>query len=195
MDASMQQMDFVKQMKRGDICGFDIMYEKYKNQAMHMAYLITGNYADAEDILQEAFVKCYCNINELKENDKFQSWFFQLLTRTAWRYCKKRGKEQPVDEIFEMQKLCIGESALEQIIKNERTNVLMKAIGSLAVKQRTVIILYYYNQLSIPEIAKVMKCKEGTVKSRLYVARNQLREIYDLYDYEEEKFYAAGERI
>lgn len=194
----MQQIDFVKQMKQGDICGFDIMYEKYKNQAMHMAYLIAGNYADAEDILQEAFVKCYCNISELKENDKFQPWFFQLLTRTAWRYCKKRSKEQPVEEIFDVQsmkQINVEGSALDQIMQRERTNVLCKAIGSLSMKQRTVVVLYYYNQMSIQEMAKVMKCKEGTVKSRLFVARNQLRKIYDLYDYEEEKYYGSGERV
>jgi len=190
--------DFVVQMKQGNICGFDIMYEKYKNRAMRMAYLIAGNYADAEDILQEAFVKCYCNIKNLKEDDKFQAWFFQLLTRTAWRYCKKRVKEQPVEEIFDIQsnqETRTGSSALEQILKSERTSILMDAISSLAVKQRTVVILYYYNQLSISEIAEVMKCSEGTVKSRLFIARNRLRSVYNLYEYEEETYYVSGERV
>lgn len=198
MKATMEQVDFVKQMKQGNVCGFDTMYEKYKNQAMRMAYLIAGNYADAEDILQEAFVKCYCNIHKLKEDDKFQSWFFQLLTRTAWRYCKKRQKEQPVEEIFDIRNTRdthTGASALEQILQSERTSILMDAISSLVIKQRTVVILYYYNQLSLSEIAEVMKCSIGTVKSRLFVARNHLRGIYSLYDYEEETYYVSGERI
>lgn len=142
----MEEEQLVKKFQNGSKEAFDLLYEKYKNQALRSIYLISNSRYDCEDIVQEAFVKMYTHIGELKDVTQFKSWFFQILYRTAWRYMKQKAKESPSEEI-----------------------------EKLDIKHRTVVVLYYYNELSIAEIAKIVGCFEGTVKSRLANARKRLK--------------------
>ena len=84
----MKEEILVEQMKNGNKDAFDALYEKYKNIAIHTAYLITGNLADSEDVVQETFVKVYLHSTELKNNSGFKAWMMQILVRTAYRMGK-----------------------------------------------------------------------------------------------------------
>lgn len=72
----MEESQLVEQIKKGSREAFDRLYEKYMNTAVRMAYLITGNLADSEDVVQESFVKAYLHMQELKDNNGFKAWFF-----------------------------------------------------------------------------------------------------------------------
>lgn len=170
------EVDLVKRMQKGDPDAFDQIFQRYQNQMFRMAYLISGNYADSEDIVQEAFVKCYCNCKALKDCSVFQSWLYQILTRTAWRYVKKSRREEPVEEWPEEGGSDRGNLPLDTVLRREEQRRIYGAIGELEMKQRTVIVLYYFNQLSTREISRVMSCREGTVKSRLHTARKKLEQ-------------------
>ena len=98
------------------------------------------------------------------------------MTREAWRVCRQKKKEQPVEEVFGTETPVVA-SALEEVTENTQREELYQAIAGLPVKQRTVVVLYYYNDMSTKEIAGVMGCLEGTVKSRLYTARQKLKQI------------------
>ncbi len=168
--------EIVVRMKQGDKQAFDMLYEKYKNEAMRTAYFIAVNKMDSEDIVQESFIKCYQHIKELKDNKRFKPWLFHILMRTAWRYCKKQSKEIPKEDII-LVKDQLGEaSSLEIMMRKESSAAIVKQIGMLPIKQRLVVVLYYYNELPTKEIAKVLGCLEGTVKSRLFTARKTLKE-------------------
>lgn len=179
----MEEDVLVKEMKEGKKDAFDKLYQQYQNTAIRMAYLITGNYADSEDITQEAFVKCYLHRKELKENQSFKSWFFRILTRTAWKYCQKKGKEIPEEEIDKGE--VSDNTSLDIILKQEEHERITKEIRQLSVKHRTVVVLFYYNEMSTKEIADILECMEGTVKSRLYTARKQLKKSLQLEKEEE----------
>lgn len=171
----MEELEAVERLKNKDREAFDFLYEKYKNEILRAAYFITNNRFDSEDIVQETFVKCYLYAHELRDNSLFKTWLYRILTRTAWRFCKKNGVEKPTDEIFDLIKDSNPCSPADIILQSELEQFLLKEINRLKTKHRTVIVLYYYNQLSTKEIAKVMGCLEGTVKSRLYNARAQLK--------------------
>ncbi len=98
-----------------------------------------------------------------------------MLTRIAWRYAKKDKKSLPVDNIFEKVDEKSIDTSIEQYLRKEKNNNLYAEIEKLDLKQKTVIVLYYFNGLTVSEIAKVMGCFEGTVKSRLYSARKKLK--------------------
>jgi len=166
----------VRRMQQKDADAFDEIFERYHNRLFRMAYLISGNYADSEDIVQETFVKCYCSCRELKDCSRFPSWLYQILTRTAWRYAKKQRREEPVETFFEEGDSDSGNAPLESILREEERTAVMAAINRLELKQRTVVILYYYNQLSTKEISRILGCLEGTVKSRLHTARKNLEQ-------------------
>lgn len=144
----MKEEVLVEQLKAGSKEAFDELYTKYKNLAIHTAYLITGNLSDSEDVTQETFVKVWLHARELQNNNGFKAWMMQILVRTAYRIGKKSKKEIPDDEA---------------------------AVRNLSVRLRTVVVLYYYDSFTVKEIAGILKITEGTVKSRLHTARKRIQ--------------------
>ena len=150
----MDEENIVRRMIDGDMEAFGTLMEQYEKPALRAAWLISGNAADSEDIVQETFTACYLNRKKLREPAAFKTWFYRILTRSAWKICKKTGRERPEEE-----------------------RILFEAVEKLPPKQKTVLILYYYNDMPIREIAKVCGVFEGTVKSRLYHAKEQLKKV------------------
>lgn len=174
----MEQPDsrLVRRMMEDDSRAFDELMDFYYPRILRMAYLISGSHADSQDIVQETFVICWLNRKKLREPEHFAKWLYKTLTREAWRFCRRSRREQPVEEVFgdrEPERA----SALEEVLARSRDEALYGAIKALPVKQRTAVVLYYFNQMSTKEIAQVTGCLEGTVKSRLYTARNNLKAV------------------
>lgn len=173
--------EIIVRMQQGDEDAFSRLFRMYSGRVLRMAYLISGNYADSEDIVQETFVKCFTYRARLKDPNKFEPWLYQIMTRTAWRVAGKSRREQPSEEIGRIQDEMAGEfsSPLENVLSSEEGERLWRAVESLEIRQRTAVVLYYYYQMSTREIAKAMGCLEGTVKSRLFTARRNLRKLLD----------------
>ncbi|MGN0278827.1 MAG: RNA polymerase sigma factor [Lachnospiraceae bacterium] len=165
----------VRRMKEGDKASFDLLYDKYKNVALRTAYLITGNLPDSEDVVQDTFVKVYLHCKEIKNDSGFKAWMMQILVRTAYKAGKKKGRELPDEEVIDKADTRTERSSLEQVMVKEESRMLSEAIRRLPMKQRTVIILFYYQEYSVSEIAHMLSLREGTIKSRLHVARERLR--------------------
>ncbi len=174
----MQDEILVRRLQQGDSTAFDELYMRYRDEALRTASLITGSRADGEDVVQEAFVQCYQMIGQLRDPARFKAWLFKLLTRAAWKYCRKRGREEPVAEFFDDAKQA-GESALSAVLRTEQSRELFTAVQDLDEKQRAVIVLYYFNDLAVRDIARVLGCREGTVKSRLFAARRNLQKAME----------------
>lgn len=82
---------------------FDTLFETYQTEALRAAYLICGNRADAEDVVQDTFVKCYESMHQLHDPTRVKAWLFRILTRTAWRACQKHRREMPVENLYDSQ--------------------------------------------------------------------------------------------
>lgn len=164
----------VKALKSGSREAFDSLYEQYKNMAFKTAYFITGSRQDAEDAVQDAFIKVWTGSSALRENSGFKAWMMRILTHDAYRMAKKRKREFPDDELVFKSENRTDISSLEHIMRKEEAMQISAAIGRLPVKQRVVVVLYYYNLLSVKEIAGILGITTGTVKSRLYAARNRI---------------------
>lgn len=183
---------FVRQMIEGDERAFDELYHSYSGKLYRMAYFITGNRSDSEDVLQETFEKCFLHRRKLKDPERFESWMYQILVRTAWktgRRTRQAGElsyegilEQGEDGSVRMAEQIredsseLAKNPLDQILEEETCAELKLAVSQLGIKYRTVILLYYFNDLGIREIAQITGTFEGTVKSRLNKARKLLRE-------------------
>lgn len=174
----MDEASLVRRFQAGEEAAFEQLYELYKNPALRSAFLITGNYSDSENVLQETFLSCYQNLSKLKDPGSFKAWFYRILTRAAWGYCKKRDRETPVEAVFAEQDAYaapLAPSVLELLTEAETQTALLAAIDRLPLKQKTVIVLYYYDELSVQEIAHSTGTFVGTVKSRLFAARQNLK--------------------
>lgn len=192
----MNEAELIKKIQSGDRNAFNKIFEMYKDQAFNYSYLITNNKFTSEDIVQEAFIKCYLSAKGLKNVDMFKPWFFKILTRIAWKYADKDKKALPIDNIFEKADSESIDKSINAYIRNQEAETLHAEIENLDLKQKTVIVLFYFNGLTIKEIAKIMGCFEGTVKSRLNSARKNLKvsllnnedcEQSNMLNYEEDK--------
>ncbi len=173
----MQEKILVEQLKNGNREAFDILYEKYKNLAVRTAYLIMGNLVDSEDVVQDTFVKVWLYAGRIQSTDSFRAWMLQILVRTAYRNAKKKRREFPDEETVSRMENRTCVSSLDKVIRIEEAERLKAAIKALPVRHRSVVVLYYYNQLGIKEIAGMLGIMEGTVKSRLHTARKRMKEI------------------
>ena len=180
-------VELIRKWKEGDEAAFSAMYERYRQTAMRTAWLLCHNLADSEDIVQETFVQCYFHIQELKDESRFRPWMLKCLVRTGWKLMKKQKKEMPEEQMeLHLERERYLESTfsgktsgepLEEAIAREFSGELTKAVRRLSEKHRLVIVLYYYDELSVHEIAKITGCLEGPVKSRLHFARRQLKKM------------------
>lgn len=179
--------ELVRRMKLGDEAAFDSLYESYVRKLYGMAFLISGSKADSEDIVQEAFVTCFLKRDSLREEAAFERWLYQILVRTAWRY-GKRKKRYPSESLEDMLDTNsesfserwvevdkAAEEPLDALVRKEERERLLQAVQELEIKQRTVIVLYYFNDCPVKEIARITGALEGTVKSRLHNGRENLR--------------------
>ena len=166
----------VIKIQKGDESAFDQLFYEYSVKAMRTAAFITGDVSLAEDITQETFIKCLQNINSLKTPESFKPWFFRILTRCAWSSLNKKKRITPVEEIYEKAESLLPPVFDSSSIENQcKYELLYTAINMLNKKQRTTIILYYFNNLSIKEIAQATGSLEATVKSRLHLAKKYLK--------------------
>lgn len=176
----MEEIEIVERVQQGDMQAFEYLFEFYKDKAIRTVYLMTGNGVVSEDIVQEAFTTCYLSINTLKNPEYFKTWFFKLLTRIAWRYMKKENRLVPVEEIAGLLEVKREGYYTNEMEERERAKIVYEEILKLDKKLQTTIILYYYNELSIKEIARIMGCLEGTVKSRLHTGRQRLKVLFEI---------------
>jgi RNA polymerase sigma-70 factor (ECF subfamily) len=166
----------VKQIQNGNEAAFDRLFAEYQLKAVRTAALISGDVSLAEDIVQETFTDCFLNIMALKKPESFKSWFFRSLTRKAWKAIDKKNRLVPVEELYEKADSMLP-PVFDSYPSEQRSSYakLYKAIGRLGKKQRTTIVLYYFNGFSIKEIANATSSLEATVKSRLFSAKKQLK--------------------
>lgn len=186
----MNEEILVVQLKEGNKEAFDELYEKYKNMAIHTAYLITGDPELSEDITQETFVKVWLHIRELKNESGFKPWMMQILVRTAYLIGKRQKREIPDDEMIKRMGDRADISSLDKVIQLEEAEMIAVAVRALPMKLKTVVILYYYDSFSVKEIAEMLGLMEGTVKSRLYTARKRMQRMVKR-QYEEENLHAC----
>ncbi|MGN0344605.1 MAG: RNA polymerase sigma factor [Lachnospiraceae bacterium] len=172
-----KELELVRRMKKGERAAFDKLYEQYYDRLYRTACMITGNRADGEDVTQETFIKAYLNCDKLKKEEQFRYWLYQILNRTAWQIAKKHAKERPEERILELADTSTADSPAVKVLQDEQERAIAEAVRRLEYRQRTTVILYYFNGLGTKEIARVMECMEGTVKSRLFTARKNLRTL------------------
>lgn len=169
--------ELVNQVKLQKAGAFDLLYEKFKDQAYRTAVFLTGNKEDAWDVVQDTFVTVCLEINKLKRSEAFTAWFYRILTNNARSILKKRNREFPKeDKTMQQMEERTQEDFSDMLLQQEENSHLRELINHMDEKYRTVIVLYYFNEFSIGEIARIVGCMEGTVKSRLFKARKILEQ-------------------
>jgi RNA polymerase sigma-70 factor (ECF subfamily) len=143
--------------------------------AFRVAYSVLRNSENAEDVAQEAFAKSYSNFRRLRDRDRFRAW----LVRITWRMAINRlrsDRRRTLREAVPVEN-SITPTPVQSIIAQERSAQLWRAIDALPDKLRLVVVLAGIEEHDIREVAALLRLPEGTVKSRLFLARQRLKEL------------------
>lgn len=177
----------VERCKRGEREAFDTVVELYKDKIVtYLAYMV-GDEEEAQDLAQEVFVKAYLAIGKFRGDCSLQTWLYRIAHNLGIDHMRrrKRSPEQvsldaPVQlEKGEVERQWAGEACdpVEEAERGELAAMVREAVMRLPEKLRAVVILHDLQQMTYEEVAKVLGCPVGTVKSRLFHARSKLREI------------------
>lgn len=179
------ELILVKKSISGDVDAFEELIKDYKKMAYNIALRVLRNKEDAEDISQEALIKVFKNINSFNMKSSFKVWLYRIVMNTCFDFKRKKNiitysidKPLENDENEIMHEIPDNTYNPDIVIQNElESQMLYDSIDSLDDDFRTVIVLRDVQGLSYRDIASVLSCNEGTVKSRLNRARNKLKEI------------------
>lgn len=161
----------IKRAVKGDGKAFEELIGQCKENLYRTAFSYVRNEADALDIVQETVYKAYISIDKLKEPKYFNTWLTRILINIALTHIKKTSKIVYLDD-HEMNKaMGTHETSVDESI------YIWQALNSLEEKHREVIILKYFNDLTIGEVAKVLEYPVGTVKTYLNKGLSKLRSI------------------
>lgn len=171
-------------IKSGDKEAFNILVKRYEKKVLNILYLQLGNIPDLEDLAQEVFIKVFKNLNRFRGEAKFSTWIYRITINVAYDY-KRKFKEgysldEPIGEdtedTFEKVISSEEEDPLSIVEKEDIKKKLHKLIKELPKEYQEVLILREYEGLSYEEISEILRCPIGTVESRLYRARKELKE-------------------
>ena len=167
----------------GDETALAPLVEKYKRMVYRLAMQITKNHADADDVMQETFIKVYRSIRTFRKDAAFETWVYRIAVNEALNFVKRRErrKEAALEtaeseyEVSARYRVEVANDPHRHAEKAELRRYVTEAVNSLSVKHRTVVILHEFEGLTHAEIASILNCSEGTVRSRLHYARKKLR--------------------
>jgi RNA polymerase sigma-70 factor (ECF subfamily) len=183
--SAFDEADLVAKAKAGDADAFTDLVNQYERRVFRMAKQITQNDEDAEDVLQETFLKAYSHLDDFQGNSKFYTWLVRIAVNEALMKLRKRRSDKtvPLDEPIDTgedvvaREVAVWEDNPEQrYSREEMANILDEAVQSLKTAYRTVFVLRDIEEMSIEETAEALDLSISAVKSRLLRARLQLRE-------------------
>jgi RNA polymerase sigma-70 factor (ECF subfamily) len=174
----------VEQVKAGEVAAFDKLVHRYRERLFGVIYNLTSNREDTADLTQETFIKAFQSISRFKGHSSFFTWLYRIAVNATLSHLRRNrlrrffSLEQMVEEDRNaelLQALVVKAANGRETAIKELQEKLNEALQKLSFKHRTVITLFEIDQLSHQEIAEIMECSVGTVRSRLHYAKQQLQ--------------------
>lgn len=182
--------DLVPRAQAGDLDAFDLLMSRYHSRIYALLYNMTSNKEDAEDLLQEVFLKAFKALPKFQGKSSFYTWVYRIAVNRAINFVKKRKRRSALsldnldlgierdDTLVEMAS---RSTPFREANLTELQEKLNEALQTLSEKHRAVVIMHDIEGLQHNEIGDLLGCSSGTVRSRLFYARQQLQaELADL---------------
>jgi RNA polymerase sigma-70 factor (ECF subfamily) len=170
--------ELLRQAQAGNSDAFDILAGRHEAQLFRMAFFLTGHASDADDVVQETLMGAFGGLRQFQGRSSVKTWLMRILSRQAARHHRSkrvRLAAQPV-QLSSASKALLGGASGPDLQRNAEIQMDVAAVlQSIDPEQREVIVLRELNGLSYQQIAEVLEIPEGTVDSRLYRARQELK--------------------
>jgi RNA polymerase sigma factor (sigma-70 family) len=182
--AEPRDAELVQRAQQGDAAAYAELMTRHQGKIYGLVYNMTGNKQDTEDLVQEVFIKGYKVIHRFQGKSSFYTWIYRIAVNRTINFLKRRKRraalslndvDQHVETDPDYQDLCARSSPLRDAGLSELQEKLNVALQRLSEKHRTVVVLHDIQGIPHEEIGKMIGCSSGTVRSRLFYARQQLQ--------------------
>jgi RNA polymerase sigma-70 factor (ECF subfamily) len=179
-----EELELVKRARHGDLTAYDELVRRYQERIYATVYHMTANHEDANDLAQEAFIKAFQALKSFKGGSSFYTWVYRIAVNKTINFLKQRKNRSQmslndldfnVEHDPDLVALISDKTPRREAGLAELQEKLNKAMQRLSEPHRTVVTLHDVQGLSHEEIAEIMECNIGTVRSRLFYARQQLQ--------------------
>src|SRR5262245_20218610 len=179
-----QETDLVKRARKGDLAAYDELVRRYQERIYATIYHMTSNHEDANDLAQESFIKAFHALKSFKGGSSFYTWVYRIAVNKTINFLKQRKNrvQMSLDDLDfnaehdpDLVALISEKTPRREINITELQEKLNEAMQKLSESHRLVVTLHDVQGLSHEEIAKIMDCNIGTVRSRLFYARQQMQ--------------------
>ena len=172
----------VRRVQRGDKTAFDLLVHKYQHKVAKLISRYVRDRREVEDVTQEAFIKAYRALGGFRGDSAFYTWLYRIAVNTAKNYLESLGRRPPASDVeMDNVEFAAGADGLQeqatperQVLTNEIALTVNRVIEGLPEDLRTAITLREIEGMSYEEIAEVMDCPIGTVRSRIFRAREAI---------------------
>jgi RNA polymerase sigma-70 factor (ECF subfamily) len=172
----------VERVQKGDRRAFDLLVRKYQHKVIGLISRYVNNYAECEDVAQEAFVRAWRAIGSFRGESAFYTWMYKIAVNTAKNHLVAMGRRPPTDDIAAedavfltgAERMQEGATPERELLRQEIEQTVFRTVQALPEELRTAITLREVDGLSYEEIAEAMGCPIGTVRSRIFRAREAI---------------------
>jgi len=177
-----EDSEAVARFLNGDAAAFDLLFSRYQDYVYHIIYGIVGSAEDARDLTQDVFLQVYRSLGQFKRGSRFATWLYRIAVNKAVDAARgsRRWRFLPLFDtpgILERK----ADSELEPeatYVRGEKRNAIQATLMMCPVNHREVLVLKYYRELSVEEIADTLRCSVSAAKVRLHRARKVFKEHY-----------------
>lgn len=194
--AAVSDLDLVRRVQAGEKAAFDLLVLKYQHRIVKLVMRFLSDHSEAQDVAQEAFIKAYKALPRFRGDSAFYTWLYRIAVNTAKNYLVARGrrprtfssvgsKSTPEGEVFDPSVLLTSIETPDRIAMTDQLKQsIRQAISNLPEDLRVAVSLREYEGMSYEDIATVMDCPIGTVRSRIFRARESIdKHIHALLEY------------
>ena len=182
----LSDIEIIESINRGNVSDFSLLVDQYKDKAFSLLNRMLKNEMDAEEALQDSFLKVFNSLKNFRKESKFSTWFYKIVYNTALTMIasKRRQVEKEMSSIEDHYNLGDYDNQIYSESENVKQYIL-KMVDKLPPKSALVLILFYIDGLSLNEISKVMDLSLVNTKVILHRSRNSLRNLLIKHNYQE----------
>lgn len=173
----------IKAIINGNTKAYAQVVDCYKDLVYTLAFRMLKQREEAEEVAQDTFIKVFKSLHKFKGESKFSTWIYKVAYNTCLDRIKKNKKHQNdiVIDDYVFNKLDTIDNALDNMIKDEKSKLIKACVAKLPEDSSALLTLFYFEELSLVEIAKIMNIEANTVKVKLFRARKKLAVILEQY--------------
>jgi len=167
--------ELVRRSRDGDARAFEALFRRYQNTIYRLALYLVGDVGTAEDVTQEAFVRAWERLDNLRDDEAFGGWLRQIALNLARDVHRRQNPEDQMEDEIQRTRIADDPGPAEQLVASETDQAVRRAVATLPEHQRLVVAMHHLEGMEIEAIAGALQLARGTVLSRLARGREMLR--------------------